>query len=163
MGQEKRLWLILLQKVLTKNSKQQLLKKYRSHLDEKKLLEKNNKVFFYNDREVSLAQAIKKKFELVIFDDGLQDKKIEYDLKIVCFNSSVLVGNELRIPSGPLREKLNNLNKYEAIFINGKLKNKKFLNKIKQINPKIKIFNAEYISKNFNKYKKQLSNLLWNW
>ncbi len=129
-------------------------KKYRSHLDEKKLLEKNNKVFFYNDREVSLAQAIKKKFELVIFDDGLQDKKIEYDLKIVCFNSSVLAGNELRIPSGPLREKLNNLNKYEAIFINGKLKNKKFLNKIKQINPKIKIFNAEYISKNFNKYKK---------
>ena len=101
-----------------------------------------------------MAQAIKKKFELVIFDDGLQDKKIEYDLKIVCFNSSVLAGNELRIPSGPLREKLNNLNKYEAIFINGKLKNKKFLNKIKQINPKIKIFNAEYISKNFNKYKK---------
>ena len=129
-------------------------KKYRSHLDEKKLLEKNNKVFFCNDREISLAQAIKKKFELVIFDDGLQDKKIEYDLKIVCFNSSVLAGNELRIPSGPLREKLNNLNKYEAIFINGKLKNKKFLNKIKQINPKIKIFNAEYISKNFNKYKK---------
>ena len=129
-------------------------KKYLSHLDEKKLLEKNNKVFFCKDREISLAQAIKKKFELVIFDDGLQDKKIEYDLKIVCFNSSVLAGNELRIPSGPLREKLNNLNKYEAIFINGKLKNKKFLNKIKQINPKIKIFNAEYISKNFNKYKK---------
>ena len=129
-------------------------KKYRSHLDEKRLLEKNNKVFFCKDREISLAQAIKKKFELVIFDDGLQDKKIEYDLKIVCFNSSVLAGNELRIPSGPLREKLNNLKKYEVVFINGKLENKKFLNKIRQINPKIKIFNGEYVSKNFNKYKK---------
>ena len=51
---------------------------------------------------------------------GLQDKKIEYDLKIVCFNSlSSLAGNQLRLPSGPLREKLNNLKKYDAVFING--------------------------------------------
>ena len=90
----------------------------------KKVIRKNNKVFC-NDREYHWLKQLKK-FELVIFDDGLQDKKIEYDLKIVCFNSSVLAGNELRIPSGPLREKLNNLNKYEAIFINGKLKIKIF-------------------------------------
>ena len=129
-------------------------KKYQSHLDEKKLLEKNNKVFFYKDRRISLIKAIKEKYQLVIFDDGLQDKKIEYDLKIVCFNSISLAGNQLRIPSGPLREKLNNLKKYDAIFINGKVLNRKFINQIKKINPKIAIFNGEYICSNLYKYKK---------
>ena len=129
-------------------------KKYQSHLDEKKLLEKNNKVFFYKDRRISLIKAIKEKYQLVIFDDGLQDKKIEYDLKIVCFNSTSLAGNQLRIPSGPLREKLNNLKKYDAIFINGKVLNRKFINQIKKINPKIAIFNGEYICSNLYKYKK---------
>ena len=42
-------------------------------------------------------------------------------LKIVCFNSISLAGNELRLPSGPLRERLNNLRKYDAVFINGKI------------------------------------------
>ena len=84
-------------------------KKYQSHLDEKLLLEKNNKVFFKKDRKSSLLDAVRKKFELAIFDDGLQDNKIEYDLKIVCFNSLTLAGNELRLPAGPLREKLNSL------------------------------------------------------
>ncbi len=129
-------------------------KKYQSHLDEKKLLEKNNRVFFYKDRRISLIKAIKEKYQLVIFDDGLQDKKIEYDLKIVCFNSISLAGNQLRIPSGPLREKLNNLKKYDAIFINGKVLNRKFINQIKKINPKIAIFNGEYICSNLYKYKK---------
>ncbi len=142
-------------KNLNKQIKTAIIKKrYRNHLDEKKLLEKNNKVYFNKDREISLIHAIKEKFELAIFDDGLQDKKIQYDLKIVCFNSHVLAGNELKLPSGPLRESLNNLKKYDAVFISGKLKNKKFINKVKNINPKIEIFNGEYISTNFHKYKK---------
>ena len=53
-----------------------------------------------------------------------------------------------------MRESLNNLKKYDAVFISGKLKNKKFINKVKNINPKIEIFNGEYISTNFHKYKK---------
>ncbi len=60
----------------------------------------------------------------------------------------------MRIPSGPLREKLNNLKKYDAIFINGKVLNRKFINQIKKINPKIAIFNGEYICSNLYKYKK---------
>ena len=46
--------------------------------------------------------------------------KLKYDLRIVCFSSLLLAGNQLRIPSGPLREKLSNLRKFEAVFINGK-------------------------------------------
>ncbi len=129
-------------------------KKYQNHLDEKKFLEKSNKVFFNKDRQLSLMKAIKEKFQLAIFDDGLQDKKIKYNLKIVCFNSISLAGNQLRIPAGPLREKLNSLKKYDAIFINGKVVNKKFLNQIKKINPKIGIFNGEYICSNLYKYRK---------
>ena len=56
-------------------------------------------------------------------------KKLKYDLKIVCFNSLLLAGNQLRLPSGPLREKLNNLKKYDAVFINGRNINRKFLKK----------------------------------
>ena len=144
-----------LAKNLNKRFKTAIIKKkYKSHLDEKKLLEKNNKVYFNKDRKVSLMQAIKEKFELAIFDDGLQDKNIRYNLRIVCFNSFVFAGNELRLPSGPLRESLNNLRKYDAVFITGRLKNKQFTNRIKQINPKIAVFNGEYVSTNFYKYKK---------
>ena len=129
-------------------------KNYLSHLDEKKLLEKNNKILFDKSRELSLLKAIKKRFELAIFDDGLQDKKIRYDLKIVCFNSISLAGNELRLPSGPLRERLNNLRRYDAVFISGNPISKIFLKRIKKINPKIAVFNGEYVPTNFKKFKK---------
>ena len=129
-------------------------KNYLNHLDEKKLLEKNNKVLFDKSRELSLLKAIEKRFELAIFDDGLQDKKIRYDLKIVCFNSISLAGNELRLPSGPLRERLNNLRRYDAVFISGNPISKIFLKRIKKINPKIAVFNGEYVPTNFKKFKK---------
>ena len=145
-----------LAKILRKKFKTIIIKKkYLDHLDEKILLEKNNKVFFKKDRLESLLTAIKKKFELAIFDDGLQDKKIQYDLKIVCFNSLSLAGNQLRLPAGPLRERLENLKKYDAIFILGEHINNKFLKKIKKIKPDIPIFNGEYIPTNLQKFKKK--------
>lgn len=130
-------------------------KKYKRHIDEKILLEKNNKVFFGENREISLRKAINKRFQLAIFDDGLQDKKIEYDLKIVCFNSVSLAGNQLQLPAGPLRERLNSLRKYDAIFINGSNNNKNFLKKIKKISPNIPVFHGEYICSNLSKYRKK--------
>ena len=145
-----------LAKILRKKFKTIIIKKkYLEHLDEKILLEKNNKVFFKKDRLESLLTAIKKKFELAIFDDGLQDKKIQYDLKIVCFNSLSLAGNQLRLPAGPLRERLENLKKYDAIFILGENINNKFLKKIKKIKPDIPIFNGEYIPTNLQEFKKK--------
>ena len=142
-------------KIFKNKLKTVIIKKgYPSHLDEIKLLKKNNEVFFYKNREKSLQDAIAKKFELAIFDDGLQDKKIKYNLKLVCFNSLSLAGNQMRLPAGPLRERLDNLKKYDAVFINGTNINKKFLKKIKIINPNISIFNGEYISSNYNKFKK---------
>jgi len=132
-------------------------KNYPSQLDEKKLLELKHKVIFEKTREISLLKAEQKKAEIVIFDDGLQEKTINYDLKIVCFNSLKLDGNGLVIPAGPLRERLNSIKNYDIVLINGNLtkETKNFINKIKNINPNIKIFEGKYVPKNYSNLKKK--------
>ena len=132
-------------------------KKYTSHQDEKKLLELKHKVIFEKTRELSLLKAEQEKAQLVIFDDGLQEKTINYDLKIVCFNSLKLDGNGFVIPAGPLRESLNNIRNYDVAIINGNLnkESKTFIDKIKNINSDIKVFTAKYVPKNYSKLKKK--------
>ena len=56
-----------------------------------------------------LDKAKEKGFDLVIFDDGLQEKKIDYDIKFVCFDIKKWIGNGCLIPSGPLREKIKSI------------------------------------------------------
>ena len=132
-------------------------KNYTSHLDEKMLLESKHKVIFEKTRELSIAKAEKEKAEMLIFDDGLQEKKINYDLKIVCFNSLKLDGNGQIIPAGPLREKLSSIKNYDVVLINGDLNKEsmRFVNKVKGINPDIKIFTGKYVPKNYSKLKKK--------
>ena len=91
-------------------------------------------MIFEKTRELSLLKAEQEKAKIVIFDDGLQEKTINYDLKIVCFNSVKLDGNGMVIPAGPLREKLNSLRYYDIVFINGNInkESKDFINKIKK-------------------------------
>ena len=63
-----------LSKNLKKKFKTAIIKKnYKAHLDEKIFLEQNSRVFFEKDRELALIKSIKEKFEILIFDDGLQD------------------------------------------------------------------------------------------
>ena len=40
-------------------------------------------------------------------------------MEIVCFNNLNWIGNGLTLPSGPLRENINNLKFYENVFLNG--------------------------------------------
>ena len=56
---------------------------------------------------------------MALFDDGLQDRSINYDLNFVCFNTLSWIGNGMLIPAGPLREKIKSISKYDAIFLNG--------------------------------------------
>ena len=132
-------------------------KNYTSHQDEKKLLELNHKVIFEKTRELSLLKAEQEKAKIVIFDDGLQEKTINYDLKIVCFNSLKLDGNGFVIPAGPLRERLNSIKNCDVALINGNInkETKNFINKIKNINPNIKVFSGKYVPKNYLKLKKK--------
>ena len=132
-------------------------KNYSAQLDEKKLLESKHKVIFEKTRELSIAKAEGERAEMLIFDDGLQEKKINYNLKIVCFNSLKLDGNGLIIPAGPLREKLSSIKNYDVALINGDLskESKNFINKIKRINPDMKIFTGKYVPKDYSKLKKK--------
>jgi tetraacyldisaccharide 4'-kinase len=126
---------------------------YKSHLDEIALLKKKTKLLLGESRLQIIKKAIKSRNKLVIFDDGLQDKKIDYNLKIACFDAINSIGNGFIIPSGPLRESLNSLKRFDAVFIkNIEGKNYDLISIIKKINPKIKIFNSEYIIKNLKKF-----------
>ena len=40
-------------------------------------------------------------------------------ISIACFNSSDGIGNSFLIPSGPLREKVDSLKKYDCVFLKG--------------------------------------------
>ena len=119
---------------------------YKESIDEQILLKKNgNCISSLINRPHALGEAITRKYDLAIFDDGLQDTSINYDLKIVCFNAQKFLGNGFLIPAGPLREKLNSLKKYDAVFFNGETKgiNSKIM-QIKKYNKDIKIFETTY-------------------
>ena len=126
-------------------------KKYLNQKDEYNLLKSRGKIIFAKNRTNALKIA-EKKFDLAILDDGLQQKNIEYDLKIVCINSYEGFGNNFLIPAGPLRENLSELKNYDIAFLNGFMKNRKLRNKIKKINKNLKIFDATYKPINIKKY-----------
>ena len=91
--------------------------------------------------------------DVVIFDDGLQDKSINYDLKFVCFNNTKWIGNGFLIPAGPLREKINSISKYDMAFINGNEEdNIKLKLLLKKYNANIKIFESTYSALNIDQF-----------
>ena len=138
-----------------KNIKTCFIKKnYSNQADEIKLLEKYGKVFTATNRIDALQKAIKEKYEFAIFDDGLQDYSIDYDLKILCFNNINWIGNGQVIPAGPLRENLNKIKDYKYIFLNGNLENLKNIKEtINKINSKSQIFIGIYKPSNLDEFK----------
>ena len=120
-------------------------KDYSDQVDEQRLLESKGKLFCKKNRIDATNSAIKENFNVAIFDDGLQDKKIKYDISIVCFNQKIGVGNGLVLPSGPLRENLKSLKKYDAVFLNGNSSTElSFEKKIQEEFSNIKIFKSTY-------------------
>ena len=74
--------------MLRKKFKTVFIKKnYENQLDEINLLNNKGKIISSTSRENALLTAVNKKYQLAILDDGLQQKNINYDLKIACFNS----------------------------------------------------------------------------
>ena len=118
---------------------------YKNQIDEQNLLKKRGKVFLSEKRLDALGRAQTEGFDVAIFDDGLQDNTIDYDLRLVCFNNLNWIGNGMTIPAGPLREKIDNLKDYKHIFLIGNLENLKDLeNQILKINPQIMIHIGKY-------------------
>ena len=118
---------------------------YKSHYDEQEMLSEKTKLYCEKSRIQALSKAIQDNIDVALFDDGLQDRSINYDLKIVCFNSIKRIGNGFLIPAGPLREKINSISKYDAAFINGNEEdNIKLKSLLKKYNTHIQIFESNY-------------------
>jgi len=156
---------IKIKEILDKNNiKACFIKKfYPNQTDEQKLLSKNGVLFSNLKRITALNEAISEGFEVAIFDDGLQDSSIKYDLEIVCFNNLNWIGNGLTLPSGPLRENINNLKSYENVFLNG---NEESLiaikEQIKRINPNININSGKYTPLNIGEFDKDQNYLVFS-
>ena len=156
---------IKIKEILDKNNiKACFIKKfYPNQTDEQKLLSKNGALFSNLKRITALNEAIAEGFEVAIFDDGLQDSSIKYDLEIVCFNNLNWIGNGLTLPSGPLRENINNLKSYENVFLNG---NEESLiaikEQIKRINPNININSGKYTPLNIGEFDKDQNYLVFS-
>jgi len=136
-----------------KNFKSTVLKKfYNEQKDEQLLISNRTNLISKRDRKKCLENAIEKNYEFAIFDDGLQDKSINYDLKICCFSSHNWIGNGCIIPAGPLREKIQAIKEFDIAFLNGPNKeNENIKNKIFKINKNVKIFEGRYVVKNLDK------------
>ncbi len=112
-----------------------------SQHDENIILDKKTNLIIGKNRKEILDKAIELKKDIIVFDDGLQDKHLSYDIEFVCFDAKNFIGNGNLIPSGPLREKVESLKKYDGVFIKNDNENlNDQINLIKKINPKIEIF-----------------------
>ena len=156
---------IKIKEILDKNNiKACFIKKfYFNQTDEQKLLSKNGTLFSNLKRVTALDEAISEGFEVAIFDDGLQDNSIKYNMEIVCFNNLNWIGNGLTLPSGPLRESINNLKFYENVFLNG---NEESLiaikDQIKKINPNMNINSGKYTPLNIGEFDKDQNYLVFS-
>ena len=138
---------IKINKILNqKNIKSCFVKKYyKNQVDEQEILKKDGTLFLSEKRLDAVKLAEKENYEFAILDDGLQDNSINYDVSFVCFNNLNWIGNGMTIPSGPLRENLKNLKKYQHLFLNGNLENLENLKEqILKINPEINIHIGKY-------------------
>lgn len=130
-------------------------KLYSDQQDEQTILNDRSEFITANTRQEIIIKAIRKNYELIIFDDGLQDRKIDYDIKFVCFDCQNWIGNGCIIPSGPLREKIESLKNYDGVFLKNLEKNhmsEEISSMIKTINSKIKIFNSYVNIKNIDTF-----------
>ena len=138
-------------------------KDYSNQIDEQKILENKGKLFKSKRRLNSLMDAVDKGYKVAIFDDGLQDYSIDYDIIFICFNDVNWIGNGFTIPSGPLRENFKNIKYYKNIFINGNMENlENIKNQIFKVNPKAKIFVTTYAPINLNDFIKKDNYLVFS-
>ncbi len=135
------------------NFKSTVVKKfYSDQKDEQLLISNKANLISKNNRKICIKSAIRKNFKYAVFDDGLQDKSINYDIKICCFSSNNWIGNGHVIPAGPLREKITSLKNFDIVIINGPDINNSYIKEeILKINNNIEIFEGQYKPQNLNK------------
>ena len=138
-------------------------KNYSDQKDEELLLKQKTSLIIADSRKNAIYQGINQNYEVLIFDDGLQETKIDFDIKLVCFKSKNWIGNGQLLPAGPMREKVSSLKRFDAVFLNGRSNNfKNIENQIRNVNLDIKIFKNFYKILNINKYNLESKYLIFS-
>ena len=91
-------------------------------------------------------ESLKKNYDIIIMDDGLQNYQLEQDIKLLLIDKKLLFGNGYCIPAGPLRQTITQgLKKIDAIIFTGdgdiKDINLNFINNIQNFDTKLEIKN----------------------
>ena len=91
---------------------------------------------------IKAEKFVKERFnpDIILLDDGFQHRKMKRDLDIVLVDSKNKFGNKLVLPAGPLREKLNNIQRANKIVV---------VNKNKDSNDALKY--CDHLKKKFEK------------
>ena len=138
-------------------------KNYLNQKDEQLLLKQKTSLIIADSRQDAISQGIKGNYDILVFDDGLQETKIDFDFKLVCFKSKIWIGNGQLIPAGPMREKISSLKRFDAVFLNGSSGDfEKIEKQIKNINLDIKIFKTFYKILNIQTYNLESKYLIFS-
>ena len=92
-------------------------------------------------------ENLKKNYDVIIMDDGLQNYQLEQDIKLLLIDKKLLFGNGYCIPAGPLRQTITQgLKKIDAIIFTGdgdiKDINLNFINNIQNFDTKLELKNT---------------------
>lgn len=116
--------------------------------DEALLLSKVGTTIVSSNRCVGAKyiENLKKNYDVIIMDDGLQNYQLEQDIKLLLIDKKLLFGNGYCIPAGPLRQTITQgLKKIDAIIFTGdgdiKDINLNFINNIQNFDTKLEIKN----------------------
>ncbi len=138
-------------------------KNYSNQKDEELLLKQKTSLIIADSRKSAIYQGINQNYEVLVFDDGLQETKIDFDIKLVCFKSKNWIGNGQLLPAGPMREKVSSLKRFDAVFLNGSSNDfEKIENQIRNVNLDIKIFKTFYKILNIKKYNLESKYLIFS-
>ena len=117
--------------------------------DEALLLSKVGTTIVSSNRCVGAKyiENLKKNYDVIIMDDGLQNYQLEQDIKLLLIDKKLLFGNGYCIPAGPLRQTITQgLKKIDAIIFTGdgdiKDINLNFINNIQNFDTKLEIKNT---------------------
>lgn len=115
-------------------------------VEESLLLSKVADTFVAENIIDALSAADQQSYDYIITDDGLQNNKFYKDISILTINGQIGLGNNMLLPSGPLRESLKSaIHRSDIIFMIGEDK-KEILKKIPNHNyiKLIQKFNLKY-------------------
>jgi len=104
------------------------------------------KVFASKNR-LKILTSLSSDYDLAIFDDGFQYRRVKKDLEIVLVNGKEGLKRRFLLPLGKLREPINSLKRADVVIIMHSL-NRELGSFLKKINPKLRIFQGRYIPQN---------------